>query len=433
MRLTFSITSRVLMLCLFGLVCSFRALQAESPEILYLTWIHDPSTTMVVQWHSDKGEAQSVVSYREEVQGGAWERAQGVYTRLPKTDILVHTVELTDLKPDTRYRFLVEGTTGIYMFQTLPKTLDRPVKFVIGGDAYLYEKLFKKMNQQIAVKNPDFIVLGGDIAYTYGRAGIFQGPSGQLTRWQTFFKGWKKMVTEDGRMIPLMAVLGNHDVRASGLDPHSYRTLFYELFALPEKGTPFRTLDCGDYLSVMLLDTGHSYHIEGKQTEWLKQSLAKREEVQFKLAAYHVGAYPAVYPFEGDVPKLIRQEWCPLFEMYRVQAAFEHHNHAYKRTFPIKGNAVDPKGVIYMGDGSWGVSPRRVKNAGAWYLAKGEKTNAVCLVTLDRDLGKIEALTNRGEIIDEVIFLPKDREVVVNELRQKIRMPAVQARDSSVR
>lgn len=422
---------RIWLIAVMGVLCGMKGLSAESPEIIYLTWIHDPSTTMVVQWHSDQEQRDSVVSFREEVPGGGWQQVRGIYTQLPKTEQLVHTVELTDLKPDTKYRFYVEGTTGVYLFQTLPKQLDRPVKFVVGGDAYLYEKLFKKMNRQVAAQNPDFVVVGGDIAYTYGRAGIFQGPSRQITRWQTFLKSWKKMVTEDGRMIPLFAVVGNHDVRASGLNPQSYRTLFYELFALPEKGTPFRVLDCGNYLSLVMLDTGHSFRIDGQQTRWLNKALSEREQMHYKFAAYHVGAYPAVYPFDGGTPRQIRKQWCPLFEQYQLHAAFEHHNHAYKRTCPIKQGAADPHGVVYMGDGSWGVSPRRVKNAEAWYLSKGEKVNAVCVVTLESEVGKVEALTNGGEIIDEVIFLPSHRQPVANALRELVRSPATQGRDLS--
>ncbi|MBY0530090.1 MAG: metallophosphoesterase [Rhabdochlamydiaceae bacterium] len=386
----------------------------EAVPIVYLTWIHDPSTTMVVQWHSSKDKDASEVLFRE-VGETEWQRAHGFYVRLPKTSVLVHTVELGGLRPGGEYEFQVEDE--VCRFRTLPLTLERPVRFVMGGDAYLYEKLFRKMNRQIAAQDPDFVVVGGDIAYTHGKPGLLRGKSWQLNRWQTFLKEWKKMVTSDGRLIPLLAVLGNHDVRSGDLNPFSYRTLFYELFALPEKGRPFRTLDCGNYLSLFLLDTGHSYHIEGTQTEWLKRVLAERENKPYKMAAYHIGAYPSVYPFDGDVPREIRSLWCPLFERYHLTAAFEHHNHAYKRTVRIKDNALDPQGVLYMGDGSWGVSPRKVKNRGEWFLERAEKVNAVCLITLDRAHGAIEALSNQGVIIDEVMVLPGTAQVAVNERR----------------
>ena len=223
------------------------------------------------------------------------------------------------------------------------------------------------------------------------------------------------MVTSDGRMIPIVPVLGNHDVRASTLKPMSHHFLFYELFAMPEKGMPYRVLDAGNYLSLFLLDSGHTFHIEGQQTQWLKQALCERENVPYKMAAYHVAAYPSVYPYLSHSSKKIRSEWNPLFERYHLNVAFEHHNHAYKRTFPLKGSKVDPDGVIYMGDGSWGVTPRKPKKL--WYLASTAQVNAVCLITLDSQRAVVEALDIHGDILDSVSTFPTHSMVVWNEGR----------------
>lgn len=279
------------------------------------------------------------------------------------------------------------------------------MKFVVGGDAYNYYSTFRKMNAKIASCDPDFVVVGGDIAYTNGRKALFKGRAWEINRWCTFLREWKsKMVTSDGRLIPFLVVIGNHDIKALTMRPKSQHFLFYELFAMRETGKSYRVFDAGDYLSLFLLDTGHSYHIAGHQVEWLKKELALRESIPNKMAAYHIGAYPSVYPYLGSTPKEIRSEWSPIFEKYHLNVAFEHHNHAYKRTFPLKAEKIDPEGVIYMGDGSWGVSPRKPKKL--WYLEVAKQTNAVCVVTLDADKSCIEALTIRGTIIDSVT-LPK--------------------------
>jgi hypothetical protein len=382
------------------------SLQAGAP-IVYLTWMHDPTTTMTVQWHTNKTEPLSQVFYRKAGED-EWLEKAGVYTELSKENILVHTVELDELEPGGEYQFQVEGNVEVYRFRTMPSDLREPIRFVIGGDAYFYLYLFQKMNAQIAAANPDFVIVGGDIAYTNGTRAFFKGRKWQVKRWRTFLREWTaQMIAPDGRMIPIVPVVGNHDVRGVRLNPLTHEQLFYDFFALPERGVSFRALDMGNYLSLILLDTGHSYLISGWQTDWLKKALAKRENRPYKLAAYHVGAYPSVYPYSGQIPKKIRANWVPLFEKYHLNAAFEHHNHAYKRTCLIKEEKENYDGVLYMGDGSWGVSPRRVNQL--WYLKKAAQINAVCVLTVDEEKCQIDAMSIDGKVIDSEITYPRTK------------------------
>jgi hypothetical protein len=52
----------------------------------------------------------------------------------------------------------------------------------------------------------------------------------------------------------------------------------------------------------------------------------------------------------------VREYWAPLFERYGVQIAFENHDHVYKRTVPLRSGAPHADGVVYIGDGSWGMA-----------------------------------------------------------------------------
>ena len=46
------------------IVLSSFAPLAKAPSILYLTWMHDPTTTMTVQWHSaDRDPLSQVYLY----------------------------------------------------------------------------------------------------------------------------------------------------------------------------------------------------------------------------------------------------------------------------------------------------------------------------------------------------------------------------------
>jgi hypothetical protein len=376
------------------LLCSWLV-GAEAPSVLYLTWVGDPTSTMVLNWQTPKKETSSFVEYRE-AGSEKWLQGEGTVRRLSDSSSCSHKLELVGLKANCVYEFRVCPRETVYRFRTLPKTLERPVRFAVGGDAYYYVSLFRKMNRAIASYSPDFVVVGGDLAYTEGKRASFQGEKWKTKRWRAFFKEWKEqMVTQEGLLIPMVVVVGNHDVcgRAKAVQP------FYECFPFPEEKVPFRALDFGNYLSLILLDTGHSFPIAGAQVEWLKQTLAVREAFPFKMAVYHVGAFPSVYPYDGRAPELIRKEWVPLFERYRLQFAFENHNHAYKRTHPIKEGKIDPNGVVYMGDGSWGVSPRKPRE-GLWYAEKVAQENCFSLITLQKESAVIRAYNGENALLD---------------------------------
>ncbi|MBI2742811.1 MAG: fibronectin type III domain-containing protein [Chlamydiales bacterium] len=378
-----------------------------SPSALYLTWLHDPATTMTVQWHSEK-EEQPRVYYKSESEG-SWHEACGAahvvgQATLIWGDLRVNTVELTQLNPDTVYAFRLGESEEIYRFRTMPQNPTRPIHFVVGGDVYQDEiLLLKKMNSQVAKMDPDFIVIGGDIAYARGRNYLFKGRYFEIKRWKTFFTAWKEqMATSDGRLIPLVVAIGNHDLESTHPNPRVKPVLFYEFFAMSEPYTSYRTLNYGSYLSLTLLDTGHTYPIRGEQTSWLENTLKANEKMQHKMAVYHVSAYPSVYNYDKGNRKQIRRYWTPLFDQYGVKTVFEHHDHAFKRTHRLKQGKIDPDGTLYFGDGAWAVNLRTPNPADKlWYLAKTDSRNFVYLVSLDGPVGVVQAIDNEGTIFDE--------------------------------
>ena len=122
------------------------------------------------------------------------------------------------------------------------------------------------------------------------------------------------------------------------------------------------------------------------------------------FALYHVPAYPSVRYFRLPESCAIRRHWVPLFERYSVNAAFENHDHAYKRTHPLLGDSIDPKGVVYFGDGSWGATPRIPKRAArTTYLAKTKSRRQYLLVELSEDTRWFQSKTARGHIIDHYV------------------------------
>lgn len=355
----------------------------------YLSWYDDPTTTMTIQWISPHHEPEGELFLEMQDQ---WESIPNSHH--PVHSILVYEAHLKNLKPDTEYRFRIGKEGNVYKFRTAPASLERPLRFVIGGDAYSNKKLFRRMNQTIVKKDPLFTVIGGDIAYALDIR-LFRLRSSAFRRWLSFLTEWKEqMVTSDGRVIPFVLVPGNHDIQ-----PNKYE-LFFNFFAFPKKQL-YRALDFNNYLSLILLDTGNFQPIEGRQTLWLKQALSSRTNTPYLFAIYHVAAYPSFYSYEAPSSRKIRQLWCPLFDQYRISAAFENHNHTFKRTYPIKNNKIDyDEGILYLGDGCWGASPRRTNDM--WYLEKKARKNNVYLVELTPEKAHIEAIDLLGKPLDEV-------------------------------
>jgi hypothetical protein len=211
------------------------------------------------------------------------------------------------------------------------------------------------------------------------------------------------MVARGGRSIPVMAVIGNHELPQPGMGrTPAEAPMFHQVFGQP--GFPsYRVLDFGGALSVFLLDSGHTQPM-ALQAAWLERRLAARAGVAHRVAVYHVPGWPSVRDLDDPAwtSPQVRQLWAPLFERYGIDVAYEHHDHAYKRTHRIRGGRADPAGVLYIGDGGWGVPPRAVHDAGTtWYLARAEPVNHFIVTTIDGDRMSHRAVDVLGRAFDE--------------------------------
>lgn len=388
---------RPLLLSFFLLLSSTAAADLVS-DTIYLTWQRDPTTTMTIQWVSLPEQNSSLIHYRAEGDPD-WQTVEGSLFPMPQGPLyVVHRVELTHLIPQTVYQFQIEENT--YLFRTMPAQLTSPIRFVIGGDMYHDGiEFMKETSRQAAKTDPDFAVIGGDIAYAVG-GGIQE--TEKVKRWIEWIQAWHEcMITPERRLIPVIAAIGNHDLNGQFGQTPEQALLFSTLFPMPGKQI-YNVLDFDSYLSLFLLDSGHANPINGAQTDWLKNSLQKRQNIPTKLAIYHVPAYPSIRPFYGKYSLLIRRHWVPLFEQYGIHLAFEHHDHAYKRTHPLLNNRVNPKGIIYLGDGAWGVEqprhPRFMRKL--FYIDQFSSTRHFILFTLDQNGQQIKSISSQGQVLD---------------------------------
>lgn len=394
---------KIIFLLAIVLIAKDGFAQSE-PYAFYLTWTSDPTTTMDVDWHLDELNPTSLYFRRKGTE--KWNSFESDVFPYPFSTRYIHRVGIQGLRPDTDYELRFAESDSIYYFRTLPKNLNkRPLKIAIGGDSMHQKEWLEKTNRAVTAQDPDFVIIGGDMAYENGLPENIQ----RIYDWFDAYKN--TLVTADKRIIPCIVAVGNHEVVGGYYTKHQgyvqnneFRAriapYFYNLFSFP--GQPgFNVLDFGKYLSLIILDTEHSNPIPGVQTDWLINTLKEREKVNHKIPIYHVPAYPSVREYTGTVQTLVRETWTPIFDANGVEIAFENHDHAYKRTFPIKNMEVNDSGIIYIGDGSYGVTPRNIHPVDStWYLNKAQSIRAFTLLILEESSWSFISIDEDGNVID---------------------------------
>lgn len=120
----------------------------------------------------------------------------------------------------------------------------------------------------------------------------------------------------------------------------------------------------------------------------------------------HVPAYPSFRPFKDEKVEGAgtgtgnRKHWVPLFERYNVDAVFEHHDHTYKRTHPLLDGLTNPKGVLYLGDGSWGKIRTPATPEQRPYLAVTDEAYHLSVHRIEGDQRAHIALSDKGRVVD---------------------------------
>ena len=338
-----------------------------------------------------------------------WQWSAAASHPFAKSTSVVHEVSLSGLKADTRYEFVIRNDAdqslhGPHVMLTAPETF-RPLHFVIGGDMYHSRSLLDQMNRRAGAEDPLFAALIGDLAYANDEI---------AQRWYEWIDSWvANAKAPDGRLIPMVIGMGNHEVVGTGFAPEKNTpgpeksTQFYSLFRMGRengRAISYYHLDFGNYLSFVLLDSGHTQRIS-EQVDFVKKSLNARRQTPFVFAAYH---RPAWGTGVKDDAVDIQKKWCPLFESLGVDAVFEHDHHCYKRTWPIKeGRRDDTNGIPYLGDGAWGVAVRKPepKEAGKrpWIAHQGA-INHLFRVSLRENDFFCEAKTADGKVFDQAAY-----------------------------
>ncbi|GAA4421605.1 metallophosphoesterase family protein [Bremerella cremea] len=358
------------------------------------TWQQDPTTTITLQWIGEKEQdgLSRNLWYRKS-RTKTWHEVAHTARRFPHTDLWQFRAELTGLDPDSLYRIRVGLDSPQESVRTMPAKATNEITFISGGDSGTGSAA-RRTNEVAANQSPRFVILGGDLAYENGSSA------------KTFLKFIDQysadLRDERGHLIPLVACIGNHETVGFYDKTRQDAPFFYAMFDGLYPDTGYATLDFGDYLSLVLTDSGHTSPIDGDQTEWLEKVLKEREEMPNVFVVNHVPMYPCVRNADDRLHAAMRKHWSPLLERYNVDAALEHHDHAFKRTHRMKDGLINDRGVLYLGDGSWGKIRSPEGPDKRPFLAKSTESYHLSLHRLEGKDRFHLALSDHGKVVDAV-------------------------------
>ena len=306
----------------FLLLCGLGQ-AGEVPKTLHLTWEGDPCTTMTAQWlrgpglgdRPEKGKGEEV---RWKKAGDTtWLVVTSTTTEFPDPQKMgmprwsLSRVRWEGLEAGKEYLFQV-GDSPEQSFRTAPLDMGEELIFAEGGDSDSTQAA-EEMLTLACQKNPLFFSLGGDISYSDGK---------DVAREIRFWEMWHRVAHgTDGKLIPFVPGIGNHEVQggywqegATFEDMKKKAPFFFALFGgLYQRDEPLG-MDFGNYLSLLLLDTGHITPME-RQTEWLEKNLAARKSVPWVFVSWHIACYPSARTWNAQpMSGYARNEWIPLIE-----------------------------------------------------------------------------------------------------------------------
>jgi len=297
----------------------------------------------------------------------------------------VTSIVLRDLTPGAHYYFECEMDTlqgesfksAINHFHMMPfleiESTDS-YRFVVASDLGRTDAMIR-VSELISSSDPEFIVIGGDLAYDNGYPACY-------CTWDWIFSAFRyHLFRPDGALIPLLVAIGNHETQGdlTGIEnvpffldyfPYSdgvNEPVSEEPYAWKERSL-YHSHHFGELMTFVALDSGHVLS-RSSQREWMDSTLQQAQSNPFRFAIYHSPLYPGRRSNESESVLEGRTQWGPLFDKNKLSIAFENHDHVYKRTYPIYADHISEEGTIYVGDGGWGIVPQQPKSD-RWYIKR---------------------------------------------------------------
>ncbi|MGZ0654408.1 fibronectin type III domain-containing protein [Coraliomargarita sp. W4R72] len=379
--------------------------QVGHPEHLIFTYQGNPATSFTANWQVldevEDPKSAAIVYYDTVSRDGdpeayAYQSSGKSFTIDGLNNRTIYRSRVDGLIAATTYYLIVGNSEVGFSNEVKVRTLagsDSELRFVTGGDMGTSEDT-RLLLRHSASRNPQFAVIGGDIAYANGKLE-------SVHEWDTWLKYYtEEMVTEQGFQIPVVLAVGNHEVRGAYEQPKSHAPFFFGFFAQDPDHSYF-SLKFNEHFALMVLDSGHITTHES-QSEWLRGELERYSGVTHRAAVYHVPLYPSHRDKMNTYSSLGRTHWGPIFDEYQLTVAFENHDHSFKRSHLLKGDQAtkDGSGTLYLGDGCWGIQPRNTNSKGRDYLAKSGNIQHFWLVDVSAEKILYRAIDLSNQVFD---------------------------------
>jgi hypothetical protein len=347
-----------------------------TPEQIHLTWGEDPATSIVVSWASPGPATRPRVRIGQRV---IVAEPRHYTDGLNGETVWTYHARVGGLRPGATYGYVVTADNDANaadpfsaVFRTAPAGR-AAFRFTSFGDLSTPNTAWALSYGQSAYAveavesfQPLFHLLNGDLCYAN------LNPAEQPGVWRDF--GNNNQASAASR--PWMPCPGNHEVEfGNGAEGF---TSYLTRYTLPDNQVPsfggrwysfrvgpvlFISLDADDVVYqdagafvagpvalVPAAATGHpairpgtSLYLRGysggAQTAWLERTLAagrRNPLVDWIVVQMHQCACSSSVTGNGS-DLGIRQQWLPLFDQFGVDLVLTGHDHAYERSFPVRG------------------------------------------------------------------------------------------------
>ncbi len=394
----------LLFLVVLSAVSSVHAdapLEGTKPAHWRVIWTSDPAHNAIISWSTVKPATKYVIRYRtrnmNQVESTVTAE-RGQFTANGTAELYFYHVRLTELLPSTAYEFQIDSDGDLsptLYFVTAPDD-ERGFRVLHGGDSRSDRDNRRRVNQMVAslvARSYANESLKDDvIAISHG--GDYVASGSNLKQWIDWMSDFELTMCPDGRLTPIIPTRGNHDKGE----------IFNQVFGFPGGDLNYYAINLGPLVRLIVLNTETS--TAGDQADWLEAELkTSRPENCWLIAQYHRPAYPSV-----KSPGSALQSWVPIFEKYNLDLVCESDGHTIKRTVPIRDNVRDDTGIVYIGEGGFGVAQRTPKSD-RWYLqppGMSSSASHVFELTLAREILTCQCVQLDGKIADQFTLEPRD-------------------------
>ncbi len=317
------------------------------------------SNSIRLNWHTDLNTPESSCTFTE-ASDTKWKKARRIavqgqlcaqFDSIPSTTpegkkvyervrFFRNTVEISNLKPDTKYMYRIDDDAEVRYFKTAPEKTGWTAAVI--SDFHAYTPLPNRVSAAMGMLNTLEKVNKGDFDF------ILHG--GDITAWGGSYSFWEDLYKNDHfKKYSWAGVIGNHDHMSRGYDvctnDYFRLTSNYPLNGYEGEEGVCYFFNYGGVLFIMLNneDMKSDEGLAAAQ-DWTRKVI-KENPAEYVVVMEH---YQWFFGTNGKTSQYSR--WSELFDECGVDLAISANNHVYARTNALyQGMETDgSRGTVYV-------------------------------------------------------------------------------------